>query len=313
VLALAAPTIAAILALWLHRTLPNKQEPMPMPHHFYPLLLTLLLGSSPVLAALQALWPATRRWACATAPILAAGILAFCAWDLITLKFAWLDLPYFPGPDAVFMALFEDRAMLRDCAVHSLLLLAAGYALGAFIGFVTGVMVGWFPRVRYWVMPLLKVIGPIPATAWIPLSIMLFPTSFISGTVLIALAVWFPMTMLTSSGISNVRVSHLEVARTLGAGRAFLIFRVAIPSALPNIFIGLFMGLGAAFLTLIVAEAVGVKSGLGWYFDLNRNSAEYDRIFAALMVTAVFFSVIMTALFKLRDLVLVWQKGVIKW
>ena len=75
--------------------------------------------------------------------------------------------------------------------------------------------------------------------------------------------------MLTASGISNTRASYLDVARTLGAGRAYLIFRVAIPAAMPNIFIGLFMGLGASFLTLVVAETVGVKSGLGWYVQLG--------------------------------------------
>src|SRR5436190_14771456 len=162
-------------------------------------------------------------------------------------------------------------------------------------------------------MPLLKVVGPIPATAWIPLAMVLSPSAIVSSAVLIALAVWFPVTMLTLSGVSNVRSSFLDVARTLGAGRAYLIFRVAIPSALPNIFVGLFMGLGASFLTLIVAEAVGVQAGLGWYIDWARAYSDYTKVYAALVIMAVFFSTIMTLLFKLRDGVLVWQKGVIKW
>lgn len=305
------PTLAAGLALFIHRILPNLQNPAAT--HRYPLFLMILLGLSPLLALLHATFRGARHWLCDIAPIVAMGIMAMCVWDLITLKFAWLPLPFFPGPDAVFTALVDDWRRLLECTYRSLLLLASGYSLGAFAGLVTGVIIGWFPRMRYWVMPILKVVGPIPATAWIPLSIMLFPTSFISGTILIALAVWFPMTMLTSSGIANVRVSHLEVARTLGAGRMFLIFNVAVPSALPNIFIGLFMGLGTAFLTLIAAEAVGVKSGLGWYIDMGRNYAEYDMIYASLIVTAVFFSTIMTILFRVRDRVLVWQKGVIKW
>ncbi|PYL13476.1 MAG: hypothetical protein DMF43_05150 [Verrucomicrobia bacterium] len=130
---------------------------------------------------------------------------------------------------------------------------------------------------------------------------------------LIALAVWFPVTMLTASGISNTRASYLDVARTLGAGRAYLVFRVAIPAAIPNIFIGLFMGLGASFLTLVVAESVGVKSGLGWYVSWAQGWAEYGKVYAALIIMAAFFSTLMTLLFKLRDHVLVWQKGVIKW
>ena len=119
--------------------------------------------------------------------------------------------------------------------------------------------------------------------------------------------------MLTSSGIANVRLSYLDVARTLGAGRLYLIFRVAIPSALPNIFVGLFMGLGASFLTLIVAETVGVKAGLGWYLAWQQGYAEYAKVYAALLIMAVFFSTLMTLLFKVRDRVLKWQKGVIKW
>ena len=73
---------------------------------------------------------------------------------------------------------------------------------------------------------------------------ILSPSPILSAVGLIAIAVWFPVTMLTASGISNTRASYLDVARTLGGGRAYLIFRVAIPAAMPSIFIGLFMGLG---------------------------------------------------------------------
>ena len=162
-------------------------------------------------------------------------------------------------------------------------------------------------------MPVLKVVGPIPATAWIPLALVVSPSAVFSALTLIALAVWFPVTMLTASGISNTRASYLDVARTLGASRSYLIFRVAIPAAMPNIFIGLFMGLGASFLTLVVAETVGVKSGLGWYLAWAQGWAEYGKVYGALVIMAVFFSTIMTVLFRVRDRVLVWQKGTIKW
>src|SRR5207247_5678319 len=111
---------------------------------------------------------------------------------------------------------------------------------------------------------------------------------------LIGFAVWFPVTMLTASGIANVRLSYLDVARTLGAGRLYLIFRVAIPSALPNIFIGLFMGLGASFLTLIAAETLGVKAGLGWYLGMRKGASEYAKVYADLIVLALFFSTLLT-------------------
>jgi NitT/TauT family transport system permease protein len=229
-----------------------------------------------------------------------------------------LGLPFasaavFPGPAAILRSLISDRALLLDSTWHSLALLLSGYTLGVIVGLISGVCIGWSTLVRYWGMPLLKVVGPIPATAWIPLAMVFAPSAIVSAAGLIALAVWFPVTMLTASGISNTRASYLDVARTLGAGRGYLIFRVAIPAAVPNIFIGLFMGLGASFLTLVVAESVGVKSGLGWYVSWAQGWAEYGKVFAALIIMAGFFSSVMTLLFKIRDRMLVWQKGVIKW
>src|SRR5205085_11815893 len=134
-----------------------------------------------------------------------------------------------------------------------LFLLLTGYCIGVVVGLISGVSIGWFAPVRYWGMPLLKVVGPIPATAWIPLAMVVSPSALISAAGLIALAVWFPVTMLTASGISNTRASYLDVARTLGAGARYLIFRVAIPAAIPNIVIGLFMVSGPSYLTWFVA------------------------------------------------------------
>jgi NitT/TauT family transport system permease protein len=211
--------------------------------------------------------------------------------------------------------MLDDRALLFDSTWHSLLLLISGYALGVLAGLISGVIIGWFGPARYWGMPLLKVIGPIPATAWVPLAMILTPSSLhgLSAVFLIALAVWFPVSMLTIAGVANTRASYLDVARTLGANSRYLVFRVAIPAAMPNIFLGLFMGLGASFLTLVVAENVGVTSGLGWYFNWAQTNAEYGKLYGAIVIMAAFFSTIMTLLFKVRDHVLVWQKGQLKW
>lgn len=318
--AVLSPVAAAAVALAAHRYLPDEQLPpltwveaLPAWQHPYPVVLTAILVASLALAAAQAVWRYPRAWARHTAPLVAGAVGVMCVWELVTLKSNWMSQPFFPGPDEVFGAIVDDRKVLLASAWHSLGLLLAGYLVGVTAGLVTGVLVGWFPRVRYWAMPALKVVGPIPATALIPLAMTMWKDSFLCGASLIGFAVWFPMTILTSSGISNVRISYLDVARTLGAGRLYLIFRVAIPAALPNIFIGLFMGLGASFLTLIVAEAVGVSAGLGWYLNWRTGSMEYAAVYGALIISAVFFSTLMTLLFKLRDRVLKWQKGVIKW
>jgi NitT/TauT family transport system permease protein len=272
-----------------------------------------MLGLGVLGAALYPFFMGVRRWMRQMCPILGMATLTLGVWELFTSCLAWMPLPYFPGPEGVISSLVGDRGLIFDSTWHSLALLLSGYTIGTIIALITGVTIGWFPHARYWGMPILKIVGPIPATAWIPLAMVVAPSAMFSALGLVALAVWFPVTMLTASGISNTRTSYLDVARTLGAGRAFLIFRVAIPAAMPNIFIGLFMGLGTSFLTLVVAETVGVKSGLGWYVSWAQGWAEYGKVYGALVVMAAFFSTIITLLFKLRDRVLVWQKGVIKW
>src|SRR3989449_1048597 len=303
--------VTSLIALAIH-LLVSPNEPAPDTRS-YSVFLGIMLGASLVAASVQPFWSSLRRWMVHMCPIIAAAVLLLCAWEVITSGFRLLPLPYFPGPAAVLQNLLNDRQLIFDSTWHSLFLLLAGYALGVVIALIAGICIGWFPHARYWGMPLLKVVGPIPATAWVPLAMVLSPSGTCSAVGLVALAVWFPVTMLTISGIANTRASYLDVARTLGAGQKYLILRVAIPAAMPSIFIGLFMGLGTSFLTLIVAETVGVKSGLGWYVSWAQGWAEYGKVYAAPVLMAAFFSTIMTLLFKTRDRVLVWQKGTIKW
>jgi NitT/TauT family transport system permease protein len=306
------PFVAVALALAVHHLLPNLQTTLPMAGRYHTLLAGLL-GLTLIAGIINTVWPPMRSVFGPKAPLITLAVVVLCVWDLVTLKLGWMPLPYFPGPDMVLRGLAGQWRPLLLNASSSLMLLSTGYAIGTLTGLFSGVSMGWSSSVRYWGMPVLKFIGPIPATALIPLAMAVFSSSFFSGAALIALAVWFPVTMLTASGVSNVRVSYLDVARTLGAGRLYLIFKVALPAAMPSIFIGLFMGLGAAFLTLIAAETVGVSAGLGYYVRWRQAYCEYDKVYAALLVMAVFFSCVMTLLFKIRDRILVWQKGVIKW
>jgi NitT/TauT family transport system permease protein len=309
--AILAPLPAVGIALVAHRLLPSLQSPLPT--RLYPTLLIAIAAVWSLVAATSWGWGRLRPWSVHQGPLLAGGVGLLALWDLITLKFNLAPLPYFPGPDRVFQGMWEDRTLLLQSAYHSLLLQMTGFLTGAAAGVISGVLIGWSRKLRYWGMPVLKLVGPIPATAYVPLVMVLFSDAFVSGSALIALTVWFPVTMLTTSGIVNVPVALLDVARTLGANRWYLIFRVAIPSAMPNIFLGLFMGLGASFLTLVVAETVGVKAGLGWYVKWQQGYVEYAKVYGALILMAVFFSGLMTLLFKVRDRVLGWQQGLIRW
>lgn len=266
--------------------------------------LLALLGhrADPVTATLRPAGP----WLVA----IAAGL---ALWELLTAKLGVLPPPFFAPPQSLAEVYLDDGARLAESARNSLLLLAAGIGSGAAAGFTVGVTIGWSRRAGYWVHPVLRFLGPVPSTALLPISFYFFPSSHSTAVFLIALATGFPVAILTWSGVAGVNKAYYDVARTLGASSTFLILRVAIPAALPQVFVGLFMGLGHAFATLVVAEMMGVKSGLGWYLTWAQGWANYPGMYGALLVMAVLFSGLITALFAVRDRVLAWQRGIVKW
>lgn len=247
------------------------------------------------------------------APWLVALALFFATWEAITAKLGLLPLPFFPPPQAILEVLLDDRTRLLEGIFASARLLASGYFLGAVTGFITGVAIGWSRLAGYWIHPLLRLVGPVPATAWLPLAFFVFPSSFSASVFLIALATGFPVTVLTWSGVAGVNSAFYDIALTLGASQRFLVLRVAIPAAMPHVFVGLFMGLGNSFAVLVVAEMLGVKAGLGWYLQWAQGWAAYANMYAALLIMALVCSGLMTILFRLRDRLLSWQKGLVRW
>jgi NitT/TauT family transport system permease protein len=246
-------------------------------------------------------------------PWFVALALLFGLWELASAKLNLLPRPFFATPQSLLEVYSEDWPRLADSTFHSVMLLVTGYAVGAGLGFISGVAIGWSRAIGYWLHPMLRFIGPLPATAWLPLSFFVFPSSWSAGVFLIALATGFPVTVLTWSGVASVNAAYYDVARTLGARPGFLILKVAIPAAMPSVFVGLFMGLGASFAVLVVAEMLGVKSGLGWYLSWAQGWAAYSNMYAALIVMALMCSSLITLLFRLRDRLLSWQKGLLRW
>lgn len=242
------------------------------------------------------------------------GVILLVAFiNLFTAKLGWLPVIYFPAPSKVIGVIIEDRAMILKCLAYSSRLLFTGFFGGGLVGLATGIAIGFNKGAAYWLNPVVKFLGPIPSTAWIPLVLVVFPDTVSASSFLIALAVWFPTTLMTSNGIQNIANSFFEVSETLGAKTFYKIFKVGVPAAMPSIFIGIFNGTCSAFITLMTAEMIGAKYGIGWYINWQKEMMCYANVYAGLIVIAVTFSVLITLLFKVKDKLLVWQKGVIKW
>ena len=300
--------VAALLIVYL----PNATRLWPMTQGLANLC--LIMTGLILLAVVAGRW--SQRVVTRThtlGPWLIALPILLTIWELLTAKFGVLPVPFFAPPQALLDVYVEDWPRLADSLFHSAILLGSGVAVGALTGFIAGVAIGWSRSIGYWLHPVLRILGPVPSTALLPLCFFLFPSSWSASVFLIALATWFPVTVLTWSGVSSVDKAYYDVARTLGAKQGFLIFKVAIPAALPHVFVGLFMGLGASFSTLVVAEMMGVKSGIGWYLQWAQGWAAYANMYAALLIMALACSGLISALFLIRDRLLAWQEGAMKW
>lgn len=158
----------------------------------------------------------------------------------------------------------------------------------------------------------MKLLGPIPSTTWLPIILTLASSLFKGSVFVIALGVWYPVTSATITGINNIEKSYFDVARTLGAKGSQLVFKIAIPSAIPNIFQGLIQGMSTACTALLVAEMLGVESGLGWYITWQKGWAEFAKMYGAIVLICITFTIVNIVLGKVKKRALRWQEGAVE-
>lgn len=313
IIKLILPVIAVLLSIAAYYGFDDSGKQKATDYPYYVYLMLLILGIYFIFAIASIFLKKLRVKLLHKSPLLTGVIIFMALLNIITAKTTILPTLYFPSPDRIIGLIYEQKLFLLENVFCSLKLLITGFIWGASIGFLTGLALGYNKKVGYWLNPVTKFIGPIPTTAWIPLALSVFPTTQTANIFLIAFAVWFPVTLMTSSGIQSTNQVHFEVSSTLGASTLYKIIHVAIPSAMPSIFLGIFYGTVSSFATLMAVEMNGNSSGIGWYINWQKQVMMYDGVYAGLIIIAVLCSFILTLLFKIRDRILVWQKGVIKW
>ena len=246
------------------------------------------------------------------APLYAAVFLLLAVFDFATLKTGYLTQPFIPWVNSIINAAIGDWQYLGISTLYTLRLLFLGYFSGVAAGLITGIACGYSQKVRYWVDPIIRILGPIPTATWVPLVMILAASLFGGSVFIVALGTWFAVTIASMTGIANIDRSYFEAARTLGAKGSQLVFRVAIPQAMPSILQGMTQGMSSACVSLMVAEMLGVEAGLGWYITWAKAWAMYNRLFAAIVVICLVFNTVTKSLNLFKKRVLRWQEGMVK-
>ncbi|WP_316236900.1 ABC transporter permease [Bradyrhizobium sp. SZCCHNR1015] len=199
----------------------------------------------------------------------ASLILFLIAWHLLTTYRVvfFVKFTNVPAPLAVY-ASFTKAIHDPKFLMHILLScrrIFIGFSLAALVGVPLGLIMGRFKLVHEIVFPVAEVLRPIPAIAWVPMAIMLWPTNEQSIVFITFLGSFFPILVNTLHGMTLVDPVLVRAAKCLGAREASIFREVYFPASLPHIFTGLTVGMGVAWVSLIAAEMISGQFGIGYF------------------------------------------------
>jgi NitT/TauT family transport system permease protein len=220
------------------------------------------------------------------------GVLVFWHFATYGRKYSLI-----PPPNEVAIELYDlavggiyDDAFSRTLHIHLLASMSrvyGGFALAVAIALPLGLMIGRIPVVRQLLDPTFQVLRPIPVTAWLPLAMIMFGLGPRSAFFLVFLGAFYPVLVNTIFGVRSVDPRLFEAASMLGCQGSAQFFRVVLPASLPAIFTGLRLGLGFAWVVIVVGEMTGVQTGLGAIIMEARQLSRTEIVICGMIVIGV--------------------------
>jgi NitT/TauT family transport system permease protein len=193
----------------------------------------------------------------------------------------------FPTPWGVVtgtLELLKDGTLWRHIGA-SLMRVGTGFGLAVCVAVPLGLWMGWVRGVYNTLNPIFQILRPISPIAWIPIAILWFGVGNASPIYLIFISSVFPMVVQTTVGVHTIEKRYLRAAENFGVSRATLFKQVVIPAVLPQVLVGMRIGLGVAWLVVVAAEMIALRSGLGYMIMDSRNAGNrYDLVIAGMII-----------------------------
>ncbi|HLA70174.1 MAG TPA: ABC transporter permease [Steroidobacteraceae bacterium] len=193
----------------------------------------------------------------------------------------------FPTPWAVVTGTVELAAdgTLWEHIGASLMRVGVGFGIAVAFAIPLGLWMGWVRGAFMTLNPVFQILRPISPIAWIPIAILWFGVGNASPIYLIFIASVFPMIVQTTVGVHTIEKRYLRAADNFGVTRKKLFLQVVIPATLPQIIVGMRIGLGVAWLVVVAAEMIALHSGLGYLIIDSRNAGNrYDLVIAGMII-----------------------------
>ena len=215
----------------------------------------------------------------------------FLVWYLGTkYKFEfYIRFKNVPTPYEVYLQLTQvglSNKYLVNIAI-SVRRILLGFMIATIIGVPLGLAIGKYQRVRDFFMPVIEILRPIPAIAWVPMSIMLWPNNEAAIVFITFIGAFFPILLNTIHGVHSLDGVLIRAGRCLGASESRLLLNVILPGSLPHIFTGLAVGMGVAWVSLIAAEMISGQFGVGYFTWEAYSLVNYPAIVLGMITIGV--------------------------
>lgn len=213
--------------------------------------------------------------------------LLLLIWDLKATKLATGRKLLLPSPENVFQIFVSDYEKIFEGILSSFRLLGLGFLFALVLGVGLGMITGWIPRVYDTVMPIVKVISPIPAIIYTPYAIACLPTFQVAQIFVLAISMFWGIFLNIVYRVSHVEKEIVDSARTLNLSSASVFFNILFPYSVPSVLNALSGSLTSAFMVLTAAEMIGARSGLGWFVKYYSDYADYTRVVAGIIIIGI--------------------------
>ena len=247
--------------------------------------------------------PRPERW---IAPVVLLAALGSWEWSV---RAGLVSPLFFPAPSVIAVAgtrMFLSGELGRHLG-STLYRVLAGFALGGLSGLVFGLIMGWWPRLRAVMDPLIAAAHPLPKIALLPLIMIFFGIGEISKIVAVAISAFFPMLINAMAGVRQIHPIHYEVARNYGASPVRVLARVVVPGSLPLVLVGARLALNSALLVTIAVELISAQDGLGSAIWLAWETLQTEKLYVGLLVIAILGAGINQLLQMLTQFLTPWQ------
>ena len=238
------------------------------------------------------------------------GIIVFVAlilWEYITAKVGVKDAMLYPAPENVFNIFVTDYEKILEGVGSSLRLMGLAFALAMFFGVGLGLIVGLSDRLSSTVMPIVRVISPIPPIIYSPYAVALLPSFRAASIFVITMTIFWSIFMNMVLSVRQIDRKIMDSARTLNLNQSSMILHVLLPYSLPGIINSVSVSVSTSFLVLTAAEMIGATSGLGWYIKYNADFANFTKVIAGIFVIGVVVTVLNALISLVKRLLIRWR------